>query len=159
MTNDRVENLLEESIAAANRTTRAVRGIAQFILIEVTSALIGAALIAFGVGINEPSLIFVGSLVLIIGLIWAATSLKSELDDSAIPSVPRAPVQPPVSASDKAESASEEMNGYERLVYSNLSEKEKQAWRKKGMPSLKNWDGRRSFDKWINDDPFTGPAK
>lgn len=153
MTNDRVEELLEDAIAATNRTTRAVRGIAIFILIEVTSALIGAALIAFGVAIIEPSLIIVGCLVLLIGLIWAATSLKSELDDSAIPSVPKAPVQPPVSASDKAGSASEDMNGYERLVYSSLSEKEKQAWRKKGMPSLRGWDGRKSFEKWLNETP------
>ena len=159
MNNDRVESLLEESIAAANRTTRAVRGIALFILIEVTSALIGAALIAFGLSIESPFLAIIGALVMIVGLIWAATSLKSELDDSAIPRKTGSPLQPLVSETDRAELGLQDLDRKDWYVYSSLSDTEKQAWRDKGMPSLKNWDGKRSFDKWINDDPFTGPAK
>lgn len=153
MNNDRVEKLLEESVSAANRTTSAVRGIARFLLIEVTSALIGAALIVFGLSIIEPSLIIVGSLVLIIGLIWAATSLKSELDNSRIPAGNKALLQPLVSDEDRAELGLQDLDRKDWYVYSSLSDKEKKAWRDKGMPSLRGWDGKKSFQKWLKETP------
>ena len=158
MNNDRVEVLLQENIAAANRTTRAVRGLARFLLIEVTSTLIGIALIVLGL-FGQDLFIFLGSVILLVGLIWAATSLKSELDKSQIPNGNSPALQPLLGDQDRVELRPQDMDIKDWYVYSSLSQKEKQAWRDKGMPSLRNWDGRRSLEEWLTDYPFSDQAK
>ena len=157
MNNNRIESLLEETVAATNRTTSAVRGIARFLLIEVTTALIGTGLIVLGTFSTEI-FIYLGALIVLGGLIWAAMSLKAELEKSEIPSRPRDVLQSINSNIDRMELGLQDLDRQDWQVYSNLSEKEKRAWRDKGMPSLKNWDGKRSFESWINDDPFSVPT-
>lgn len=90
---DDITSLLRESIAASNRTTRAVRAFVRFLFIQLSFTTFAGALIYFGTsnvnvvqcatsGENcEPNvgLIVFGLLIWIVGVVWSSNAGWSEL--------------------------------------------------------------------------------
>ena len=85
MSNENLEKLVRENIEATERTTNAVRGIASFLLIEVTSAIIGALLIWIGIANDAFGWITAGVIVIVGGLFWATIELWAEIGNSRKP--------------------------------------------------------------------------
>lgn len=75
-------SLLRESIAASNRTTRAVRALVRFIFIQLSSTTLAGVLIYFGTVNAEISLLVTGIAVWAIGVFWSSAAGWSELDKS-----------------------------------------------------------------------------
>ena len=156
MDSERIEKLLLQNFEAANRTSSAVRGIAIFLLIQVTSTLIAAFLLALGLYFVQGFLLVLGSLVLLVGVIYAAVALKGEIDASSQPSNFAASVIPrPYSSVDRYEELGlENLSRIELDVFSRLSGDQLDAWHQKGRPSLKNWDEKISnFEEWLESNP------
>jgi len=84
MTNEKLESLMEESISESRRTTRAVRALARFTLVEVTVTLI--AVVVFGlvafIGEAFDAGLVLGGAVLVIGGVYAVVVGFTELDQS-----------------------------------------------------------------------------
>lgn len=156
MNSERIEELLLKNLDAANRTSNAVRGIAVFLLIEVTSTLIAAFLLALGIYFAQEFLLVLGSIVLLVGVIYAAVALKGEIDASRPSASSAASVtRRPIASVDRSEELGlENFSRVEMHLFSSLSEFQKDAWRKKGRPSLKNWDEKISnFEEWLESNP------
>ena len=81
-TSEELASLLRESIAASNRTTRAVRAFVRFIFIQFFTGLAVAVPWALGLTLGEGWLLVVAFLVALVGLIWASTVGFDELSKS-----------------------------------------------------------------------------
>jgi hypothetical protein len=79
---EELASLLRESIAASNRTTRAVRAFVRFIFIQFFTGLAVAVPWALGLTLGEAWLLVVAFLVALVGLIWASTVGFDELSKS-----------------------------------------------------------------------------
>jgi len=75
-------SLLRESIAASNRTTRAVRALVRFIFIQLSSTTLAGILVYFGAVNSEFSLLILGLIVWVVGVFWSSAAGWSELDKS-----------------------------------------------------------------------------
>ena len=172
--NDRLEELLEESIQAQNRTTHAVRALSSFVLIQAAWGL--AAGIFFGLGIanpNSPSFVsfafVLGSLLVIAGFIHSIIRAFLELEESKLPleedssflTASLAPGQEyaPVRASGRNLCVPNTTNDRQLfpitdfyIAQQHLSDDEIDAWFERGMPSLEAWveAGRPPFMEWLN---------
>ena len=171
--NDRLEDLLEESIQAQNRTTHAVRALSSFVLIQAAWGL--AAGIFFGLGIanpNSPSFVsfafILGSLLVIAGFIHSILRAFFELEESKLPSeedpsfltanlVPgqeyapvRASGRMTVCSNIDSKAVIADTDFY--IAQQHLSDDEIDAWDERGMPSLEAWveAGRPPFMEWLN---------
>ena len=84
MTNEKLESLMEESISESRRTTRAVRALARFTLVEVTVTLIAAVVFSLVAFIGEAfnAGLVLGGAVLVIGGVYAVVVGFTELDQS-----------------------------------------------------------------------------
>jgi hypothetical protein len=84
MTNEKLESLMEESISESRRTTRAVRALVRFTLIEVTVTLV--AVVLFGlvaiIGGNINAGFLLGGVVAAVGGIYALVTGWGELKQS-----------------------------------------------------------------------------
>jgi hypothetical protein len=74
--------LLRESVAASNRTTRAVRALVRFIFIQLSSTTLAGILVYFGTVNSELSLLILGIIVWVVGVFWSSAAGWSELDKS-----------------------------------------------------------------------------
>ena len=79
---EEISSLLRQSIAASNRTTRAVRAFVRFIFIQFFTGLAVAVPWALGLALGEAWLLVVAFLVALVGLIWASTVGFDELSKS-----------------------------------------------------------------------------
>jgi len=167
---DRLEELLEASIQAQNRTTHAVRALSSFVLIQAAWGL--AAGIFFGLGIanpNSPSFVsfafVLGSLLVIAGFIHSIIRAFLELEESKffVATVVDAParikstadlnegaVTKPVAGASKPRGVIADSDFFIAQQY--LSDEEVDAWDDRGMPSLESWiqAGRPPFMEWLN---------
>jgi hypothetical protein len=67
-----------EIVLASNRTTYAVRSLALYLFITITTAFAGLVLINLG----RPESIFFGTAIIIIGFIWSMVAGITELNKS-----------------------------------------------------------------------------
>jgi len=82
--NSRLEELLEQSIQAQNRTTHAVRALATYILIQIAWGIPTGILITLGSSNrNVASLVF-GLFLLVVGFLHAFARATSELSKSKV---------------------------------------------------------------------------
>ncbi len=81
-TSNETASLLRESIAASNRTTRAVRAFVRFIFIQFFTGLAVAVLWSLAAAYEEGGLMVVAFLVALGGLIWASIVGFEELAKS-----------------------------------------------------------------------------
>lgn len=79
---EETESLLRESIAASNRTTRAVRALVRFLFVQFFATLVAVGFWALGLAFEEVWLLVAAFIVLIVGLIWASTVGLDELAKS-----------------------------------------------------------------------------
>ena len=79
---DTTSKLLEDILKASRKTTHAIRSIARFLMIMVTSSLIGGAILGLGIGTMAWPIIIIGALVTLIGYIVAIADAWSELNQS-----------------------------------------------------------------------------
>jgi hypothetical protein len=167
--NDRLEELLEASIQAQNRTTHAVRALSSFVLIQAAWGL--AAGIFFGLGIANPnspsfvSFVFIlGSLLLVAGFIHSIIRAFLELEESkslvsaGVVSSPviksttfsdKGALTKPVASAAKPQGVIADSDFFIAQQY--LSDDEVDAWDEQGMPSLESWlqAGRPPFLEWL----------
>jgi hypothetical protein len=68
-----------ELVDAQNRTTRAVRALVLFTLIQVVAAVIATPFMIWGISAVTPGPIVIAAIVAIVGLIWALVTGWSEL--------------------------------------------------------------------------------
>ena len=85
METSRLEELMEKSIEASNRTTHAVRAFVRFALIEITATILGVAVggLVGGIAGEVSAGIFVGAIVILVGGIYGLTVGWDELKKSA----------------------------------------------------------------------------
>ena len=95
-----IEDLLIQQIAAANRTTRAVRAFVRFLFIQLVAITLAFFVVVagdlfrdtsecdFGVcGPNTGAQIFAG-FIWLVGVIWSSSAGWSELSSSEVPALP-----------------------------------------------------------------------
>jgi hypothetical protein len=80
MTNDtEVAGLLQENIAAQNRTTHAVRAFVRFFFIQLAAATIALTMFYFGTYNDDRALVIAAFLVFLGGITWAIVAGWTEL--------------------------------------------------------------------------------
>jgi hypothetical protein len=146
--NSDLEGLLLKSIEAQNRTTRAVRSLVYFILIQVVYSIPGALFLLLGSnqGSDGTGLIFIGALVLLVGGIHALYRGFSEAKASELSaSVSMSP------QTGTKNLLGQEFSTYERELTFALNRGEFKAWVDAGKPSLVPWDeaGRPDLIAWL----------
>jgi len=157
--NDRLEQLLENQIAAQNRTTHAVRALATYVLYQVGWALLGGVVIGLALVNEDPGIagafMFIGGLVIIIGFFHAYTVAMGELNQSIVG--PRA-----VTTSNSAKA--EDVTPAEIADGSGVTEddwvnaqrfldwRQMKAWEKAGKPALASWfaEDKPDFNDWLS---------
>ncbi len=72
------EASFEDLVRAQNRTTYAVRSLAVYLFITITTGFAGLVLINLG----RPESIFFGAIVIVIGFIWSIAAGLNELNKS-----------------------------------------------------------------------------
>ena len=153
MNNDRINDLLEESIAASNRTTLAVIAIARFFLILISSMLFGGGIAAFGNFTDIFFFVLLGFIFVVIGLVWAALKLDSDILELRLPNANEKSNEDEVSTRREREIGPKDIGWKAWFTYSALTYAEKERWRKKGMPSFEGRSRKKSFDDWLNELP------
>ena len=150
--NDRLEQLLEQQIAAQNRTTHAVRALASYVLYQVGWALLGGVVIGLALVNQDPGMagafMFIGALLIIIGFFHAYTVAMQSLSKSEIKSVGEIVT--------KSESPTQEVQVSSQsdfeIAVSRLNSKEKRLWEQANRPALQGWlaEGQPDFTTWLS---------
>jgi len=138
--NSKLEELLEQSIQAQNRTTHAVRALATYILIQIAWGIPGGILLALGsANANFTALLF-GLFLLIVGFFHAFARATSELSKSEVARYGRSGVS----------------NPGDSIADFSLTAGEKLEWERAGKPALQAWvdAGRPPFKEWLENGPF-----
>jgi len=76
------DSTISDLVTAQNRTTAAVRSMAVFFFVNLTSSLIAAVLIWMGYGLPAPWMVITGLVVVIVGFVLALAQGLSELKHS-----------------------------------------------------------------------------
>jgi len=141
--NTDVNELLEESIRASNRTTHAVRAFVKIFLIQLSTATVVLAIYFLATISPSGSSTFLVSIAVITWLVWAISVGWTELGLSKIPL--------PGSGSNSEKSNSKRPDD----SISNLRKEyqittaEHKLWLEAGSPDLSAWDAKSDFAQWL----------
>ena len=83
--NDLLLDAIERQIAAANRTTYAVRSMVSYVVITVLTTIVGALFVAAGLGTRTLALFVIGVITMLGGTIAALVTLVKEWALSYVP--------------------------------------------------------------------------
>lgn len=170
--NSKIEALLEQSIQAQNRTTRAVRAFVRFLFIQLSATTLAVAIYSVSsLSVNparcavygencQPNTfgLFIALLIWIIGVVWSSSAGWSELSQSDLPPAQRALHSSPSEGRQAAAGVAADANMSQddwQNAWSMLTYKELKAWENAGSPSLAKWVSldKPNFIDWLQNGP------